>query len=37
MLNRLTAPGDLQAYVRNGLPLRVLSEDAERTLYEVSR
>ena len=37
MLNRLTAPADLQAYVQDGLPLRVLSEDGERTLYEVAR
>lgn len=35
MLNRLTAPVDLVAYVRNALPLRVVSEDGERTLYEV--
>ena len=37
MLNRLTAPADLQQYVRTGLPLQVLGEDAERTLYEVVR
>ena len=35
MVNKLTAPADLLAYVRTGLPLRVLSEDDERTLYEV--
>ena len=35
MVNRLTAPADLLAYVQTGLPLRVLSEDDERTLYEL--
>ena len=35
MLNKRTAPVDLAGYVR-GLPLRVISEDEERTLYEVS-
>jgi hypothetical protein len=37
MLNKRTAPMDLAGYVRTRLPLRVISEDAERTLYEVSR
>jgi hypothetical protein len=37
MLNKRTAPADLAGYVRSGLPLRVISEDEERTLYEVSR
>jgi hypothetical protein len=36
MLNKRTAPVDLAGYVR-ALPLRVISEDEERTLYEVSR
>jgi hypothetical protein len=37
MLNKRTAPMDLADYVRRALPLRVISEDAERTLYEVNR
>jgi hypothetical protein len=37
MLNKSSAPPDLAGYVRDGLPLRQISEDAERILYEVSR
>ena len=36
VLNRATSPADLIAYVRT-LPLRLLAEDDERSLYEIVR
>jgi len=35
ILNRQASPADLLAYVRASLPLRILAEDPERTLYEI--